>query len=213
MSLDSVLWLLLLLTATSDSSLHVNTLLFSTGAPYYHLRNCSCPVVISNCDEALANSMCCCRTVLRSSLPPADLRESGPLTVWVKEGWELKELLDGSTVLHLLLCSCGAEPLDGQYISLLGLRTLRVYNMAPLVLHPQQEVIVSPPERLLTRLDALWTAQDPLTVLDLSVLNGLSTLKAFRIPAEPQQLHHLRHLRLPSAQLAGPQRVLITFIY
>lgn len=232
------LWLLYFLTPittssapTPESSLPVNaTLLFDSG---FNLRNCSCSTPVRHCDEALANSLCRCHTVLRSALPPAGLREPGLLTVWVKELWVLEELLNRSTIGHLRVSFCGINPVDSQYLALLGLRTLRIHSAAPEALYPNQEITITPAAGLAAELEALsfdLSSSFHMTFLDVAVLNGLSPLKAYSVvgPAAPTVSQHFPHMSWPFAPPAsGPgddsadpseaaetlQNLLITFVY
>lgn len=243
-SLPWSLWLLFFLAPvtrttnsapTPEASLTVNTtLLFDGGAPGYNLRNCSCSAPIADCDEALANSLCRCHTVLRSALPPAGLREPGQVTVWVKELWILEELLNRSTVDHLRLSFCGVKPMDSQYLALLGLQTLRIHSAAPEALYPDQEITVSPAAGLTAEIEALsfdFSSSFHVTFLDVAVLNGLSALKAYTVVGPPahslyRDFPHLAvPLPLPSSdapevpadpsELAAepPENLLLTFIY
>ncbi|XP_078119137.1 exosomal polycystin-1-interacting protein-like [Sander vitreus] len=245
-SLPWSLWLLFFLTPvtqttssapSSETSLPVNTtLLFDSDAPGNNLRNCSCPKPVRDCDEALANSLCRCHTVLRSALPPAGLREPGPLTVWVKELWVLEELLNRSTVGHLHLSFCGVKPMDSQYLALLGLQTLKIHSAAPEAPYPNQEITISPAAGVAVELEALsfdFSSSFNVTFLDIAVLNGLSALKAYSVvgPAAhtlSQQFPHLAlplslalppsatsdHATEPSEQAAEPpHNLLFTFVY
>ncbi|XP_037646820.1 uncharacterized protein C21orf62-like [Sebastes umbrosus] len=244
-SLPWSLWLLFFLTPIprttssapdSETPLPVNTtLLFDSGSPPGHnLRNCSCSVPVRDCDEALANSLCRCHTVLRSALPPAGLREPKRLAVWVKELWVLEELLNGSTVCHLRLSFCGIKPMDSQYLALLGLRTLRIHSAAPEAPYPDQEITISLAGGVAAELDALsfdFSSFFHMTFLDVAVLNGLSALKAYSVVGPPahslsQQFPHLAlPLALPSSATPDDptdpseqaaetlQNLLITFVY
>lgn len=243
-SLPWSLWLLFLLTPvtkttssapTSETSLPVNTtLLFDSGAPGGNVRNCSCSTPIQDCDEALANSLCRCHTVLRSALPPVGLREPVKLTIWVKELWVLEELLNRSMVTHLHLSFCGAKPMNSQYLALLGLRTLRIHSAAPEAPYPTQEITVSPAAGLAAELEALsfdLSSSFHMTFLDVAVLNGLSALKAYTVVGPPAHTfsQHFPHLAFPlappssappddptdpSEQAAEPlENLLTTFIY
>ncbi|XP_035799071.1 uncharacterized protein C21orf62 homolog [Amphiprion ocellaris] len=215
---------------TYVTSLPVNTtLLFDSG----NLRNCSCSTLVRDCDEALANSMCRCHTVLRSSLSPAQLREPGQLTVWVKELWVLEELLNSSMVGHLWLSFCGVKPVNSQFLALLGLQTLRIHSTAPEASYPNQEIIVSPPAGVVADLEAHsfdFSSSFHMTFLDVAVLNGLSALKAYSVEGSLASAfsQHFPHLALPctllysaasdpvepSEQTVEPlQDLLITFVY
>ncbi|KAM9850861.1 exosomal polycystin-1-interacting protein-like [Aulostomus maculatus] len=215
---------------TSETSLLANTtLLFDSGAPGYNLRNCSCSTPIQDCDEALANSLCRCHTVLRSALPPAGLREPGQLTVWVKELWVLKELLNKSMIGHLRLSFCGVNPVDSQYLALLGLQTLRIHSAAPEVPYPNQEITISPAAGVAADLEALSfdLSSFHMTFLDVAVMNGLSSLKAYSVlgPPAPTFSQHFPQLALQIAlpppnthdedasEPAADQNLLITFVY
>lgn len=238
-SLPWSLWLLFILnpvtqTAISaapsepSAALSTTTLLFDSGAPSYNLRNCSCSTPVQDCDEALANSLCSCRTVLRSALPPAGLREPGRLNIWVKELWVLEELLKRSVVGHLHLSFCGVTPVDSKYVALQGVRTLRIHSTAPEAPYPKQEITISPAEGLAAELTALALESSPschMTLLDVALLNGLSALKAYTVVGPPAQTlpQHFPHLALPpalppSVEPVEPaadhlQNLLMTFVY
>lgn len=209
-------WLLgLLLPLPSDCQAMtplISTLLFDSGAPGSGLRNCSCPVPVRDCDEALANSRCRCHTVPRPSLQR--VRQEGALTVWVKESWVLEELLNISTVEHLQLSFCGPGQLQNQQLVLLGLQTLRVHISALGAPHPTQEVQVLPSAGSTTGLHITW--------VDLEVLTGLSVLKAFSVIGPPphtlaQFFPHLVLTQQTSAEGPqsdpAPQKTLLTFVY
>lgn len=202
------------------------TLLFDSGN---NLRNCSCSAPVQACDQALANSLCRCHTVLRSSLLAAGLREPGPLAVWVTELWVLEELLNSSVVGHLQLSYCGANPLDSQYLALLGLQTLRIHSAAPGAPYPDQEITVSPPAGAVAELEAVsfgFSSSFHVTFVDVAVLSGLSALKAYSVPAPPAPAlsHFLPHLLFSPPPPAAPddpgepaaeppQDLLLTFVY
>ncbi|XP_074551674.1 exosomal polycystin-1-interacting protein-like [Halichoeres trimaculatus] len=222
-----LLWWLSFLTPPSEASPPLNsTLLFDSGAPSFSLRNCSCSTPIRDCSEALANSVCRCHTVLRSALPPAGLREEGLLTVWVKEEWVLQEVLNRSTVAHLRLSFCGERPTHSQYLSLLGLQTLRVHS--PHAPYPTQDISITPPADFEAPSSSTSSSSIHVTFLDLSVLNGLSALKAYSVLGPPPHTfsQHFPHLHLPPApSLSGTpeapvdhqdwtaESLLLTFIY
>lgn len=240
-SLPWSLWLLFFLTPVAQTtssasapepSLPVNTtLLFDSGAPGYNLRNCSCSAPVQDCNEALANSLCRCHTVLRSALSPARLQEPGQLTVWVRELWVLEELLNRSTIGHLRLSFCGIRPMDSQHLALLGLQTLRIHSAAPEAQYPNQEITISPAAGELEALSFDFSSSSHVTFLDVTVLNGLSVLKAYSVVGPPAHTfsQHFPHLALPLAlpspavpddstdpneQAAEPPRnLLITFVY
>uniref|UniRef100_A0A1A7X636 Chromosome 21 open reading frame 62 n=1 Tax=Iconisemion striatum TaxID=60296 RepID=A0A1A7X636_9TELE len=212
---------------TDGSSQTASTmLLFDSGSPVPSLRNCSCSVPIGYCDEALANSLCRCHTVLRSSVQR--LQKAGLLTVWVKELWVLEELLNSSMVAHLKLSFCGMKHLQSQQLVLLGLQTLRIHSAAPESPHPDQELQVVPSAA--TAVD-LESSSFHVTFIDVSVLNGLSALKAYSLVGLPPPTfsQNFPHLDSPFTQLFStgldgpadsrektsepPQKSLITFVY
>lgn len=239
-----LLWVLFFLTPiirtkdsapTSETLPPFNTtLLFHSGAPCYNLRNCSCYAPVQDCDEALANSLCKCHTILRSALPHTGIREHGPLAVWIKELWVLGELLNGSMVGHLQLSFCGTKPVDSQYLALLGLQTLSIHSAAPDVPFPNQQIAISPAaglEEEFKNLSFDFSSSVHVTMLDTAVLNGLSTLKAYSVMGPPADTlsQHFPDLAFPvalpssvtpddpldpSKQAAEPlQNLLITFVY
>lgn len=219
----------------SETSVPVNTtLLFDSGAPGHNLRNCSCSTLVQDCNEALANSLCRCHTILRSALPSAGLREPGHLIVWVKELWVLEELLNKSIVSHLQLSFCGIQPMNSQYMALLGLQTLRIQSAAPEAPYPNQEITISPAAGVAVELEALsfdFSSSFQMTFLDVAVLNGLSALKVYSVVGPPvhtlsQQFPCLAlHFALPSSATPDDpmdpneqaaersHNLLITFVY
>ncbi|KAM6984993.1 exosomal polycystin-1-interacting protein-like [Aplochiton taeniatus] len=193
---------------TAGPSLAANSpLLFDSSAPGNSLRNCSCPAPIRDCDEALANLLCSCRTVPRSSLPPAGLTEPGGLAVWVREPWVFQELLNGSTVAHLRLAFCGSKSLPSQYLALFGLKTLEVHSAAPGSPHPDQVLSLEATYGAAGGVGGGFLSSDTGTLssspsvlhvafLDIGLLNGFSTLKAYSI-VEPSLWPHFSHLPVP----------------
>lgn len=183
------------------------TLLFAGGAPGFNLRNCSCSAPVRDCDEALANALCRCRTVLRSSLPPAGLR--GQLTIWVKEVWLLEELLSSSLVQHLHLSFCGLKPVGSKVLALAGVQTLRI--TAPEAPYSRQEIALAPSN---------VSSSSRLTLLDAALFNGLSAMKAYTVVGPPAGAlsQHFPHLPLPRTPPPPPgepggQNLLVTFVY
>ncbi|XP_034042547.1 uncharacterized protein C21orf62 homolog [Thalassophryne amazonica] len=186
----------------SSETLAVNTtLLFDSGAPSYSLRNCSCATPVRDCNEALANLMCSCHTVLRSALPPAGMTEPKGLSVWLKELWILEELVNRSIVSHLQLSFCGPSHVDSQHLVLFGLRTLKIHSAAPEALYPNQEIKISTEAAVPTGSSSseFSTSILHMAFVDLSVLNGLSILKAYSMvgPSAPTLSEHLPHLAMP----------------
>ncbi|CDQ82326.1 unnamed protein product, partial [Oncorhynchus mykiss] len=223
------LWALLLpSTVTLTTGPGNSTLLFDSTDNSNSLRNCSCSAHIQDCDEALANLLCSCHTVLRSKLTPGGLREQGGLTVWLREPWVLTELLNGSVVLDLRLSFCGTGTLaiPNQYLALFGLRRLRVHSAAQDAPHLEQVLTISS-SRDMEGMGYL-SSTDPaspssvlhVSILDVSVLNGLSSLKAYSVSATPMStlFQYFPHLPLhPSTALDQPpepqQDCFLTFIY
>ncbi|KAM9343886.1 exosomal polycystin-1-interacting protein-like [Pholidichthys leucotaenia] len=213
-------WLLsLLLFSLTTSSAPVykappplnSTLLFGGSTQSHGLRNCSCSAPILDCDTALANMQCRCHTVPRSSLPPARLKADGRINIWVTEEWLLTELLNGSTVTHLQVSLCGPVQLDGQFLSLLGLQTLRIRSGDPGAPYPDQEISVTPPAELFP------SSSHHVTLVEVSALTGRSALKSFSVLG-PKLSHHLPHLHVPLLHPADrgeeqEEEQLLTFIY
>uniref|UniRef100_A0A667YH61 Uncharacterized protein n=1 Tax=Myripristis murdjan TaxID=586833 RepID=A0A667YH61_9TELE len=166
--------------------------LVKIGAPGHSLRNCSCSTPIQECDEALANLLCSCRTVPRSALPPAGLREPGSLIVWLKETWILEELLNRSMIGHLHLSFCGINPLDSQYLALIGLQTLRIHSSLSSSASTSSSSSFSSSSSSSPPSSSIFH----MTVLDVAALNGLSALKAYSVVGPPISTlsQHFPHL-------------------
>lgn len=224
-------WLLVFLPPHRSGSAPISgapeangTLLFHTGAPGFSLRNCSCMAPVQDCDKDSANALCECHSVSRSALPPAGLRETAHLSVWIHEPWVLKELLNTSFISRLHLSFCGTEPVDSQYLVLIGLRFLRVHSAAPQALYPDQQISFSPAAGATAGL----STDESITFLDVAVLNGRSALKAYSVlpPLTRTLSQTFPHLdfgfaeasdgpdgpQAPSGTSARPQR-LLTIVY
>lgn len=187
-----------------------STLLFAAAGPGLSLRNCSCGAAVRDCDEALANALCRCRTVARSALPAAGLREPGQLTIWVKEVWLLEELLSTSRLHHLHLCFCGAKPVGSRFLALAGVQTLKI--TAPEAPYARQEVTIWPAEaEAAASPDS--SSSFRLTLLDAALFNGLSAMKAYTVVGPPAGAlsQHFPHLPLPHTPPG--HNLLVTFVY
>ncbi|XP_064167948.1 exosomal polycystin-1-interacting protein-like [Anguilla rostrata] len=210
------------------------TLLFDSVSHGGHsLRNCSCASEIQDCNDALANLLCSCRTVPRSALPPAGLAVRGGLTVWVRDAWVLRELLNGSAVQDLRLSACGPAPFSAQPLTLFGLRRLRLHSASQDATHPEQTLNIATgqeqsrgrggrPSSSSSSFSSSSSSSSPFLVsfLDVALLNGLSPLKAYSVSSPPTPIlaQHFPHLPLahtiPTQQPPEPlQDCLLTFIY
>ncbi|KAJ8386794.1 hypothetical protein AAFF_G00167430 [Aldrovandia affinis] len=204
------------------------TLLFDSAAYGGHsLRNCSCASEIQDCNDALANLLCSCRTVPRSSLPPGGLSVRGGLTVWVRQPWVLRELLNGSAVQDLRLAACSPAPFPAQPLTLFGLRRLRLRSAVQGTAHPEQTLTIAPGQergrgRSPASSSTSTSSSSPFLVsfLDVALLNGLSPLKAYSVssPPTPTLVQHFPHLPLPRPPPyphppEAQQDCLLTFIY
>ncbi|XP_061082698.1 uncharacterized protein C21orf62-like [Conger conger] len=199
-----------------------STLLFNSASHGAHnLRNCSCNTEVMACNDALANLVCSCRTVARSALPPAGLAVRGRLTVWVRDPWVLRELLNGSTVQDLQLAACDPAPLPAQPLALFGLRRLHLLSASQGVTHPEQSLnITAGPDRGRGVRPSSSSSPFLVSFLDVALLNGLSPLKAYSVSSPPSSIlaQHFPHLPLaqpfPTQQPPEPlQDCLLTFIY
>ncbi|XP_018598760.1 uncharacterized protein C21orf62-like [Scleropages formosus] len=205
-----------------------STLLFDNVDNANSLRNCSCASEIQDCNNALANLLCSCHTVLRSSLPPAGLSVQGGLTVWVHDAWLLRELLNGSAVQDLRLSACSPALLmplaPPPFLALFGLRRLRVYSSTPGATHPEQTLTIStePGREERGEVPESPGFANPtllhVSFLDVSLLSGLSSLKAYSVssPSAASITQHFPHLPLPRTTLHSNhplQDCLLTFIY
>ncbi|XP_078796354.1 exosomal polycystin-1-interacting protein-like isoform X2 [Oryzias latipes] len=226
-------WLILLSSAPLSINSSNITLLFSSSPYSQSLRNCSCSAAVRDCDELLADSLCQCHSLLRSSLSPGGLRHPGPLHVWFTELWVVEELLNASTVFHLSLSFCGAKPLPSQQVFLLGLRTLRIHSTAPGASYPTQEIRLFPSSgaRGFQALPFDLPPPSHISLVDVEVFNGLSPLKAYTVVGPPAAAvsQHFPLLVLPFTQPPqsgssdtsespsdpgpGPQKLFFTFVY
>ncbi|XP_036417813.1 uncharacterized protein C21orf62-like [Colossoma macropomum] len=197
------------------------TLLFDSAVHSNSLRNCTCTAAVRHCDEALANLLCSCSTISRSSLIPGGLRwdggqMGGTLTVWVREPWVLRDLLNGSQVSELRLSLCAPVPIPGpaQYLTLVGLRRLQVYTSAKSTLHQDQALNIISETGPDARDSGLRIA-----FLDVWSLSGVFHLKAYSVVGPPLQAlkQHFPNLNLSGkdVQSSDLERMLsiLTFIY
>ncbi|CAL8240707.1 unnamed protein product [Merluccius merluccius] len=199
------------------------TLLFEGSAPGGGLRYCSCPAPVRHCDESLANVLCGCRSVPpRAALPPAGLREpSGVITVWLREAGLLQDLLNGSRIGHLRLVSCGAKPLETQYLALLGLHTLGIHSGVPGAPYPDQQLAIAAPDAGASSSSSAEEEEEEeveeeranrglpspplrLTFLDVALLNGRSALKAYSVTGRSASALAAQFPHLPLALLLRP---------
>ncbi|CAL8266078.1 unnamed protein product [Lota lota] len=203
--------------AINNNNNNSTMLFFQGSAPGGGLRYCSCPAPVRHCDETLANLQCRCRSVSRTALPPAGLREPGGLmTVWLRDTGLLQDLLNGSRVSHLQLVSCGGKPLNTQYLALLGLLTLRIHSSVPGVPYPDQELSIAAPDaRASSSSSSAGELEEEgagrgvlpplrLTFLDVVLLNGLSALKAYSVTGQSVSSLATRFPHLPLALLLQP---------
>lgn len=198
------------------------TLLFDSSVHGNSLRNCSCAASVQHCNEALANLLCSCSTVSRSSLTPGGLRwdggwTGGALTVWVREPWVLRELLNGSWVPELRLSLCTPVLIGStEYLTLVGLRRIQVFISSKEVPNRDQALnIVSGTGR-----DGQDTGIS-IALLDMCSLSGVLHLKAYSVVGPPLQMfkQHFPNLGLSGEDLqsGNMEQVhkpsLLTFIY
>ncbi|XP_028851990.1 uncharacterized protein C21orf62-like isoform X2 [Denticeps clupeoides] len=198
------------------------------------LRNCSCADAVSDCNEAMANLVCRCHTVERSALLPGGLRwnhiaEGGPsLSIWVREPWVVSSLLNGSEVPDLRLSLCAPIPLSASShpLTLFGLRSLELRRFVQGQPFLDQAIYIGPDldqQAAKTNFSSLGLR---VTFLDVSALNGTSSLKAYSVSGPPAHTlaHHFPHLTLllsahthtqhmDTITMNSQQPCLLTFIY
>ncbi|KAI4877958.1 hypothetical protein NFI96_003914 [Prochilodus magdalenae] len=198
------------------------TLLFDSAIHSNSLRNCSCGAEVRHCDEALANLLCSCSTVPRSSLTAGGLRWDGgqagrTLAVWVREPWVLRELLNGSQVPELRLSLCAPIPLldPTQYLTLVGLRRLQVYTSSKGALHQDQALNMGSRAGL----DVQDSDGLRVTFLDVRSLSRAPHLKAYSVVGPPLQAlkQHFPTLTLSEEDVRdsdlGRKPSVLTFVY
>lgn len=185
------------------------TLLFDSSDHADRLCSCSCATAVRSCDEALANLMCSCGTVWRSTLSPGTL-EVETLTVWAWQPWVLRELLNGSRVpeLQLSLCSPASFLEPSQYLIIVGLRKLQISSNG--VSQHKSEIFLN------FRLN-VQDGNVSVAFLDLWSLNN--HLKAYSIIGPPLQMlmQHFPYLQQANIKITDQEEIhkpsILTFIY
>ncbi|XP_062861957.1 polycystin-1-interacting protein 1-like [Trichomycterus rosablanca] len=185
------------------------TLLFDSTTHDNLLRNCSCASEVRSCDEALANLLCSCGSVCRSSLAPGSL-EAKNLMIWAHQPWMLKELLNGSRVLELQLSLCRPASLLGpaEYISIVDLRKLQI-SISGVTSHKG--------EKVLNLGLNVQNGSSSVAFLDMWSLNN--HLKAYSVVGPPLQMlkQHFPNLAQANIQMKDVDEMhkpsILTFIY
>ncbi|XP_066543090.1 exosomal polycystin-1-interacting protein-like [Hoplias malabaricus] len=201
--------------------LHPNiTLLFDSSSHGDSLRNCSCVTAVHQCEEKVANQLCSCSTVSRSSLIPAGLRwegswTSGNITVWAHKPWVLTELLNHSQFpeLQIFLCAPILPTGTAQYLTLVGLRRLQVYTSNRVLRHKDQYLNIGSAGGI----DMQDTGLS-VTFLDVGSLPGVWHLKAYSVVGPPLNMlkQHFPNLtiNIQSSDLENIHKPsILTFIY
>lgn len=177
-------------------------------------RNCSCPADVRDCDFALANLLCRCRTVQPAAAEAARVHRD--LTVWFSDTSALGLLLNFTLVQDLTLCLCGAHALPTQYLALCGLRSLRVRAEARA---PEQSLLVqgvgdSDSRETPPGLQEGGQTCTEVSFLDVALFNRDSPLKAYSTANVASMASHFPHLSLSRAFPApSNQSYVVTFIY
>uniref|UniRef100_A0A8B9J9K7 Uncharacterized protein n=1 Tax=Astyanax mexicanus TaxID=7994 RepID=A0A8B9J9K7_ASTMX len=171
------------------------TLVFDSTTHSDSLRNCSCATEVRHCEETLANLLCNCGTVPRSSLtargPRWDNRRTdGTLSVWVHNSWIRMELLNGSHVLdlHLSLCAPAALLGPAQYLTLVGLKRIQLYTLGKEALHRDQTMNIIPGVGL-----NVWDSGLSIALLDVGSMSGALRLKAYSVVGPSLRPHPPSH--------------------
>uniref|UniRef100_A0A8B9CDB8 Exosomal polycystin 1 interacting protein n=1 Tax=Anser brachyrhynchus TaxID=132585 RepID=A0A8B9CDB8_9AVES len=147
------------------------------------IRNCSCLADIHDCDYNLANLMCNCRTVLPSTMEKTNYNSD--LTIWFTDTSVLEMLLNFTRVCDLKLSFCGTAPLPTEYLTIWGLRKLRVKNKVK-GQFPEQSVTISSSsnnekEDYLAMHNKDRQMLVYISFLDTSLFNGYSLLKSYSV--------------------------------
>ncbi|XP_025933498.1 uncharacterized protein C21orf62 homolog [Apteryx rowi] len=180
------------------------------------IRNCSCLADIRDCDYSLANLMCNCKTVLPSTMEKTSYNSD--LTIWFTDTSGLEMLLNFTRVCDLKLSFCGTTPLPTEYLTIWGLRKLRVNNKVKGQFPEQSVTIYSSSNN---------EKGDPLAVhnrdrqmfvyisfLDTSLFNGYSLLKSYSVENVSSITEHFPSLLHSDVfSMSDNESYVVTFIY
>lgn len=217
--LISTLSLCAVLVPLAAAKPHNSTLIYHNNNNNNSVRNCSCASRVEDCNKAQANMLCSCRTVPLSSITGSTgFTYQGGLTVWLKDPWVLRLLVNYSSVPDLRLAACGANPLPPEYLTVFGLKRLRIYNSAVGVEFPEQGLSIEGLEKARGKQRPL-PQETPhisfmVSFLDLALLNGDSSLKAYSVKHLPSIGGYFPNLLFPSPfEPVDSQYCLVTLIY
>lgn len=190
-----------------------HTLIFTKES---NIRNCSCLADIRDCDYSLANLLCNCRTVLPSTMEKTDY--SSDLTIWFTDTSVLEMLLNFTMVWDLKLSFCGTTPLPTEYLTIWGLRKLRVKNKVK-GQFPEQSVTIyssskNEKEDLLTMHNKDRQMLVYISFLDTSLFNGYSLLKSYSVENVSSITEHFHNLLYSNVfSNSDNKSYVVTFIY
>ncbi|XP_066563163.1 exosomal polycystin-1-interacting protein-like [Amia ocellicauda] len=197
---------------------HPNSTLLYDGSN--SIRNCSCASEIQACNYALANILCSCRTIPQSTIITGNigLTYQGGLTVWVANPWVLNVLVNQSSVQDLRLAACGSSQLSAEYLIVFGLKRLRIFNSAVGAHFPEQVLSIDAVEKSRGKSRAQLSQKLSLpfqvSFLDVALLNGMSSFKAYSVRNLPSIREFFPYLSVAaSPEPADNQQCQVTFIY
>ncbi|XP_053164138.1 uncharacterized protein C21orf62 homolog [Hemicordylus capensis] len=191
-----------------------NTLIFTKENS---IRNCTCPDKIgdNDCDYSLANLICNCKTVLPYTI---DKNYYNNLTIWFTETSMLGILLNFTAVYNLKLSLCGTIPLSPKYLTIWGLRRLRIKSGISGQLQEQSLTIYSSHDNeTQDKFETPCKDKHTIThiaILDTSLFNSYSPLKSYSV----ENIFNItdRFPRLPNSDslfTTNNKSCIITFIY
>ncbi|XP_005993681.2 exosomal polycystin-1-interacting protein [Latimeria chalumnae] len=181
------------------------------------IRNCSCASDIRDCDYALASLMCSCRTVVAHTVDTSSSKLSykSDLTIWFTNISVLGQLLNFTSVYDLKLSLCGGGSLPTEYLTIFGLRSLRIHGAANAQFPYQNFTLCNAkpfgqPKTCSKDKPSFFH----ISFLDTALLNGNSSLKAYSAKNISNIAGHFPALWYMTPYLpVGNKHYTVTFIY
>ncbi|XP_003763481.2 uncharacterized protein C21orf62 homolog [Sarcophilus harrisii] len=190
-----------------------NTLIFTKENT---IRNCSCSADIRDCDYNLANLMCTCKTVLPYTIEQASY--DSDLTIWFTDITALGFLLNFTLVRDLKLSLCSTTILPTEYLTIWGLKRLRI-NTEVKDQFPEQSLLIHTSDDSDFKEDKPKLPTDRQTFLyvsflDTALFNGESSLKSYSIEnvvSITNNFPYLSYFKMFS--IPSNKSYIVTFIY
>ncbi|XP_043927350.1 uncharacterized protein C21orf62 homolog [Protopterus annectens] len=177
-----------------------STLIFSKDNS---IQNCSCSSNVQDCDYNLANHTCSCKTILIAQTDDATYRfsDSTDLTVWFANTSVLGMLLNFTCVQNLKLSFCATNSVPADYLILFGLKKLQLYSAAQVEFTEQNVTIHNDKTKCKSSRNNESLPLLHISFLDMSLLNGYSSLKAYSVGNVTNVTEYFPHLKQVDAFL------------